>query len=59
MRYKTQMATKGLKDEVQDTDDQKESKQSHPHLFWQEFSFAGGNVTVAASTGDEQKSLLG
>ena len=53
------MATKGLKDEVQDTDDQKESKQSHPHLFWQEFSFAGGNVTVAASTGDEQKSLLG
>ena len=53
------MATKGLKDKVQDTDDQKESKQGHPHLSWQEFSFAGGNVTVAVSTEDEQKSLLG
>ena len=53
------MATKGLKDEVQGTDDQKEGKQSHPHLSWQEFSFAGGKVTVTVSTEDEQKSLLG
>ena len=34
-------------------------KQCYPHLSWQEFSFAGGEVTDAVSTEDEQKSLLG